>query len=135
MQCKHELLPTECAICLGRWDHDVRSLVTGKVRTSREYIPWFVPSTLDRGAAQVHPVQARDRKVPSDGAAPSSSIEAAPAGAGAAAAGGAADAAGIAITFAMTAAAATTSIESPFAGSATTAISDPLHLARDRGWA
>ena len=47
--CLHELPANTCAICLGRWDHDVRSAVTGKVRSSREYIPWFVPSAAGHG--------------------------------------------------------------------------------------
>ncbi|RLA44336.1 MAG: hypothetical protein DRR06_09870 [Gammaproteobacteria bacterium] len=78
-QCKHELPESQCAICLGRWNHDIVSPTTGKIRTSREYIPWFVPSTLDRGAASVHPKAAADRLVPSDGAAPGSSIKERPA--------------------------------------------------------
>jgi len=48
-QCKHELPESECAICLGRWNHDIVSPTTGLVRSSREYIPWFVPGAAGHG--------------------------------------------------------------------------------------
>jgi hypothetical protein len=77
-ECRHGLPVHTCAICLGRWDHDLRSKVTGKVRSSREFIPWFVPSTLGHDREPLRPVEVESRRLGSGNGCPSSSLGAAP---------------------------------------------------------